>query len=65
LREHHVKEVHIGGLALDYCVRATALDARNAGFDVTIHEGATRPVDPSAAGRVFDELRAAGVRIES
>ena len=64
LRDHHVSEVHVGGLALDYCVRATALDARKAGFDVVVHEGATRPVDPSATGPVLDELRAAGVRIE-
>jgi nicotinamidase/pyrazinamidase len=64
LRDHDVHEVHVGGLALDYCVRATALDARNAGFDVVLHEDATRAVDPAAAGRVLDELRAAGVRIE-
>jgi nicotinamidase/pyrazinamidase len=64
LRDRGVEEVHVGGLALDYCVRATALDARNAGFAVVLHEDATRPVDPSAAGHVVEELRAAGVRVE-
>jgi nicotinamidase/pyrazinamidase len=64
LRDHGVREVHVGGLALDYCVRATALDARKGGFDVVLHEGATRPVDPAAAEEVVDELRAAGVRVE-
>ena len=37
LREHDVSEVHVAGLALDYCVKATALDARRAGFDVVLH----------------------------
>jgi nicotinamidase/pyrazinamidase len=63
LRERGAGEVHVGGLALDYCVRATALDARRAGFDVVLHEGATRAVDPSAGARVLDELRNAGVKI--
>jgi nicotinamidase/pyrazinamidase len=65
LRDRGVKEVHVGGLALDYCVRATALDARRAGFDVVVHEGATRAVDPSARERVVDELRSAGVTVVS
>jgi nicotinamidase/pyrazinamidase len=65
LRDRDAHEVHIAGLALDYCVRATALDARRAGFDVVVHADATRAVDPSARERVLDELRAAGVRVQS
>jgi nicotinamidase/pyrazinamidase len=66
LREHGIDRVHIAGLALDYCVRATALDARAAGFDVVLHTGATRAIDahPGDADRALSELREAGVEIE-
>jgi nicotinamidase/pyrazinamidase len=65
LRERDVDKVHVTGLALDYCVRATALDARRAGFDVTVHLDATRPVDvqPGDGERAVEELRAAGVEV--
>ncbi len=65
LRERDVVEVHVGGLALDYCVKATALDARRAGFDVVLHRDATRAVEVQAGDgdQAIAELRAAGVRI--
>jgi nicotinamidase/pyrazinamidase len=65
LREHDVDTVHIGGLALDYCVKATALDAARAGFDVVVHRDATRAVDVEAGDgeRALAELRQAGVRV--
>jgi nicotinamidase/pyrazinamidase len=65
LREHEVDAVDVAGLALDYCVKATALDARRAGFDVTVHLGATRPVEvqPGDGERAVAELRAAGVEV--
>ena len=65
LREHGVHTVDVGGLALDYCVRATALDARKAGFDVVLHRAATRAVDatPGDGERALAQLRDAGVRI--
>ena len=65
LRDHGVDKVHITGLALDYCVRATALDARRAGFDVVLHAGATRAinVNPGDDERTLEELREAGVEI--
>ena len=65
LREHDVDAVDVVGLALDYCVRATALDARRAGFDVTVHRGATRAVEvhPGDGERAMEELRAAGVEV--
>lgn len=65
LRERGVDTVHVAGLALDYCVRATALDARAAGFDVVLHRGATRAIDaqPGDAERSLEELRAAGVKV--
>jgi nicotinamidase/pyrazinamidase len=66
LHEQDVDRVHVAGLALDYCVRATALDARRAGFDVVLHAGATRAIDaqPGDADRARKQLRDAGVQIE-
>jgi nicotinamidase/pyrazinamidase len=60
-----VDSVDVTGLALDYCVKATALDARRAGFDVTVHRGATRAVEvqPGDGEGAVAELRAAGVEV--
>jgi nicotinamidase/pyrazinamidase len=65
LRSRGVDTVDVAGLALDYCVRATALDAKRAGFDVVVHSGATRAVDvqPGDGERAVEELRAAGVSV--
>jgi nicotinamidase/pyrazinamidase len=67
LREHDVDCVHVAGLALDYCVKATALDARKLGFDVVLHQGATRAVDvtPGDGEHALEELRGAGVKLVS
>jgi nicotinamidase/pyrazinamidase len=65
LHAHDIDTVHVAGLALDYCVKATALDARRAGFDVIVHRDATRPVEvsPGDGERAVEELRAAGVAV--
>jgi nicotinamidase/pyrazinamidase len=65
LRERDVDTVHVAGLALDYCVRATALDARERGFDVVLHLGATRAINaqPGDDARTLAELRVAGVQV--
>jgi nicotinamidase/pyrazinamidase len=65
LREHEIDTVHVGGLALDYCVKATALDAARAGFRVLVHRDATRPVEVKAGDgdRAVAELREAGVDV--
>jgi nicotinamidase/pyrazinamidase len=65
LRDRGVDDVDVVGLALDYCVKATALDARRAGFGVTVHRGATRAVEvsPGDGERAVEELRAAGVEV--
>ena len=66
LRVHDATDIHLAGLALDYCVKATALDARRAGFDVVVHRDATRSIDaqPGDAERAVAEMREAGVRVE-
>ncbi|HEX6458150.1 MAG TPA: nicotinamidase [Thermoleophilaceae bacterium] len=62
LREHGIDEVTVVGLATDYCVRATALDAQRVGFDVTVDRAGVRGIDvaPGDSERALDELRAAG-----
>jgi nicotinamidase/pyrazinamidase len=64
LRKRGVHRVVVTGLALDYCVKATALDARAAGLETVVLTDATRPVDiqPGDGKRALDELRQAGVR---
>jgi|SRR4051794_2181660 nicotinamidase/pyrazinamidase len=64
LRERRVTRVVVTGLALDYCVKATALDARAAGFETVLLTDATRAVEvePGDGKRALDELRQAGVR---
>ena len=63
LRERGIRRVFVGGLATDYCVKATVLDARKAGFQVVLLEDAVRGVEvtPGDCARALDAMRAAGV----
>jgi nicotinamidase/pyrazinamidase len=63
LRERGVERLVIGGLATDYCVRATAFDAINLGFEVVVLEDAIAAVDLESGDgdRALDEMRRAGV----
>ena len=62
LRERGIDKVTVAGLATDYCVRATALDALREGFAVTLDTAASRGIDANAGDveRALDEVRAAG-----
>ena len=62
LREHGVRRVFVGGLALDYCVDATALDAVRAGFEAYVIRDATRAVFPEQCAAKEEGWRAAGVK---
>jgi len=59
-----VKRVWLCGLALDVCVRASALDARRHGFAVALDPIGSRAVEPSRTDAVMDELERAGVVVE-
>ena len=63
LRDADVQRVVIGGLATDYCVKATALDARSLGFETAILRDAVRAVNlaPGDGERALTDLWAAGV----
>jgi nicotinamidase/pyrazinamidase len=69
LREQGVKRLLVGGLATDYCVLNTVLDARKEGFDVLLLADAIRAVDvkPGDGERAEREMRSAGavpIRLE-
>ena len=65
LHRQNVEEVVVGGLATDYCVKSTVLDALKHGFKVKAIENAMRPVDlqPGDGDRAIDEMRDAGAEI--
>jgi nicotinamidase-related amidase len=65
LRERQIDEVLICGLATDYCVKHTALDALHAGLRVSVAERAVRGVEvtPGDCARALDELRQAGALV--
>jgi nicotinamidase/pyrazinamidase len=66
LRRLACKRLYIGGLATDYCVRATALDALREGLEVIVLEDGVRPVDvqPGDGTRALDELVSQGAKLE-
>jgi nicotinamidase/pyrazinamidase len=65
LRELGVEEVWVGGLATDYCVKSTVIDALKNGFRVKALENAMRAVDvnPGDGERALAEMREAGAQI--
>jgi nicotinamidase/pyrazinamidase len=65
LRTHEIEEVTVVGLATDYCVRASALDAVKLGFEVTVDRDGVRGIDvePGDSEQALDELRKAGAAI--
>lgn len=63
LRKLNVQKVWIGGLALDVCVRATALDAFRLGFEVRLIKSATRPVTSEGGEEALAELLETGISI--
>jgi nicotinamidase/pyrazinamidase len=65
LREQGVDEVYVLGLATDYCVKATALDAVGLGFKAWLVVDACRGVNlgPGDAERAIEAMQAAGVKL--
>lgn len=63
LTSEGIESVDICGIATDYCVKATALDAAKLGFDTTVLLKLTAPVDPSSLADVTAELAAGGVHV--
>jgi nicotinamidase/pyrazinamidase len=65
LRERGVEKVAVVGLATDYCVRASAIDACREGFDTIVVTDAIRAVDvnPGDGQRALEEMQEAGAKL--
>ncbi|MFN8109328.1 MAG: isochorismatase family protein [Thermoleophilia bacterium] len=65
LRADRVQHLVVVGLATDYCVRNSVLDALREGFDVTVVRSGVRAVDltPGDGERALQEMHAAGARL--
>ena len=64
LRERGIQSVYCCGLATDFCVAWSALDAKAAGFDAAVVEDACRAIDTAGSlAAALQQLRGAGVRI--
>lgn len=66
LKREGIKRVFVGGLATDYCVRDTALDALAAGFEVVLLDDAVRGVDvkPGDSKKAVDDVKSKGAILE-
>ncbi|WP_139923252.1 bifunctional nicotinamidase/pyrazinamidase [Hymenobacter sp. DG01] len=63
LRGRGVRQVHLCGLAADFCVNFSALDALQEGFQVTFLEAATRAISAEGYARARQELQRRGAQI--
>ena len=63
LRERGIDEVDIVGIATDYCVRATAADAAEAGFATRVLLDLTAGVAAESTAKAVEDLRAVGVEV--
>jgi nicotinamidase/pyrazinamidase len=63
LRQRGVDEVDIAGVATDYCVRATAADAAEAGFKTRVLLDLTAGVAPDSTAKAVEDMRAVGVEL--
>ncbi len=63
LKQQGIRRVFVAGLALDYCVKFTAMDAVSLGFETLLLMDATRAVNlqPEDGQRALEEMKAAGI----
>ena len=65
LQKNGIKELIVYGIATDYCVKATAIDAAAAGYKVTVIEGLSKGVAPDTTAKALEEMKAKGIIIKS
>lgn len=67
LKQHEIGQIYICGLATDYCVKFTALDAKSLGYDVTVIIDACKGVNihPDDVVKSLDEMTLAGIKLIS
>lgn len=65
LKQHEIDEVYVCGIASEYCVMATAMDAKKSGFRTFVVEDAIAAVEAKAGdtSRAFDTMSSAGIRM--
>ncbi|MDO9123598.1 MAG: isochorismatase family protein, partial [Deltaproteobacteria bacterium] len=63
LKKENIKKVVVYGIATDYCVRATALDAVTVGYKVIMIKNLSRGVASDTSQKAIDEMKAKGVAI--
>jgi nicotinamidase/pyrazinamidase len=63
LKDRGLKKVYLVGLATDFCVAWSALDARKAGFEAAVIEDATRGIDAGGSlAKAWQDMTGAGVQ---
>jgi nicotinamidase/pyrazinamidase len=67
LQDGQIDHLYVGGLATDYCVKQSVLDARRMGLNVTVLGDAIAGVDvhPGDSTRAIDDMRRAGAEVSS
>jgi nicotinamidase/pyrazinamidase len=63
LRQHAVDTVLVGGLALDYCVKTSAIQLKKAGFNVIVNQSACRGIAADTVQQALEEMRAAEIHL--
>jgi nicotinamidase/pyrazinamidase len=63
LKKRGIQELIVYGIATDYCVKATALDAAQADYQVTVVAGLSRGVSPDTTAQALEEMKANGITI--
>jgi len=64
LKRNGIQKLVVYGIATDYCVKATAIDAVEAGYDVTVIESLCRGVAPETSAKALEEMKDKGITIE-
>ncbi|PHQ78557.1 MAG: hypothetical protein COB66_08660 [Coxiella sp. (in: Bacteria)] len=63
LKVNHVDTVIVGGLALDYCVKTTVLQLRDAEFSVIVNLSACRGIAADSTRQAIDDMKRSGATI--
>src|SRR5438093_434931 len=65
LKENRIDHIDVCGIATDYCVRASALDARKNQFQVRVLVNLCAPVNEDTGQQALDEMKAAGCQVQA
>ena len=63
LKKAGIKKVVVYGIATDYCVKATAVEAAAAGYKVIMVKKLSKGVAPETSAKALDEMKAKGITV--